>query len=181
MTPRFDPTRAIIYDLARGQLKDEEGAARVNLPVQLLLRLCEQAGEEASRDFAQALGGEFGRRIRDRMGEVAPKANVESWTEHLGGQFALVGLGDLSIETWGRALVVKITGAPKGTETLLGPTVSAALQRALGRDAVTIAFPDSDSTSFLVVSPETAGKASDLAAQGHSLGQVVEALHQGAA
>jgi hypothetical protein len=181
MTPRFDPTRAIIYDLARGQLKDEEGAARVNLPVHLLLRLCEEAGEEASRDFAHSLGSEIGRRIRDRMGDAAMKATIESWTEHLGGQFALIGLGDLSVERWGRALVVRITGAPQGSQQLLGLILGSALQRALGRQPVPIAFNDPESVSFLIVSHAAAAKAYVLAAQGQGLGQVVEALHRGAA
>lgn len=181
MTPRFDPTRAIIYDLARGQLKDEEGASRVNLPVSLILRLCEQAGKEATQDFAQSLGSEIGRRVADRMGQSANAASVEAWTEHLGGQLALVGLGDMSVERWGRALVLRVSGAPQGTEELLPTVLTAALQRSLGRDSTALSFNQDEGLALLIVSKDTANRARNLVAQGQGLGQVVEALHQGAA
>jgi|GEM_PF-495735 len=181
MTPRFDPTRAIVYDLARGQLKDEEGASRLNLPMHLVARLCEQAGEAAASDFAQGLGGEIGRRVADRLGEETGGASVEAWTEHLGGQLALVGLGDVAVERWGRALVLRVSAAPEGASALLDKVLSAALQRALGRDVAAVLFPTDGVASFLVLSPDAADKARSLAKSGSSLAQVVEELHRGAA
>src|SRR6187431_3768829 len=118
MTPRFDPTRAVIFDLARGQLRDDEGAARLNLPASLVLRLCEAAGAGGAGDFARGLGAELGRRVSDRLG--AGSGSVEAWAEHLGGQLALLGLGSLRLERWGRALVLRVTGVPGEFVPLLG-------------------------------------------------------------
>lgn len=181
MTPRFDPTRAIIYDLARGQLRDDEGASRLNLPAHLLLRLCDHAGHEGTSEFARALGAELGRRVADKLGSGKDAANVEVWTEHLGGQVALVGLGDMKVEQWGRALVLRISGAPPGMTKILEGVLEGALQRGLSRKATVIGFERDNETEFLVVSDETAPRIRALSQSGSSLGQVVEELHRGAA
>jgi len=181
MTPRFDPTRAIVYDLSRGQLRDEEGQLRLNVPFFLLERLCGQAGPEATRDFGQGLGGDIGRRIRDRLGAAAEQVDVSVWTEHLGGHLAVLGLGDLSLERWGRALVIRIVGAPAGASALLAAVIAGALQRGAGRNVELVAFDVEDSVALLVLSPETAGRARALREAGESLGRVVEQLHRGVA
>lgn len=181
MTPRFDPTRAIVYDLARGQLHDDEGAARLNLPVHLLLRLCEHAGPEGAMEFARALGEDLGRRITDRLGEAGASADIQAWTEHLGGQVALVGLGDLAVEQWGRALVLRVSGAPAGLDRLLESVLEGAIQRGLGRHVSLVGFTRAEQIEFLVLSPEAAQKARGMALNGAGLGQVIEDLHKGAA
>jgi hypothetical protein len=181
MTPRFDPTRAIVYDLARGQLRDDEGASRLNLPVHLLLRLCRHAGPEGSSEFAQALGAELGRRVTDKLGAGKDAANVEVWTEHLGGQLALVGLGDLKVEQWGRALVLRISGPPADMTKILEGILAGALQRGLSRKATAIGFERGNETEFLIVSDDAAGRVRSLAEGGATLGQIVEELHRGAA
>ena len=179
MTPRFDPTRAIIVDLARGQLRDDEGAARLNLPSHLLLRLCEHAGGEAATEFARALGDDLGRRIADRLGDERNNANIEAWTEHLGGQLALVGLGDLKVEQWGRALVLRVNGTPQGMTKILEGVLEGALQRGLSRQVKLVWFSQGAETEFLVLSPDAAAKALGMAANGSGLGQIVESLHRG--
>lgn len=181
MTPRFDPTRAFIYDLARGQLRDDEGASRLNLPAHVLLRLCEHAGPEGTSEFAQTLGAELGRRVADKLGSEKDAANVEVWTEHLGGQLALVGLGDMKVEQWGRALVLRISGAPDGMTKILEGVLEGALQRGLSRKATAVGFERGNETEFLVVSDDAAPHIRSLAKGGSSLGHVVEELHRGAA
>ena len=112
MIPRFDPTRAVVFDLTQGQLRDDEGTGRVNVPVEALLRLCAAAGPEAQKDFARGLGSDAGRRVARRLGDNAANLGSEAWVEHLGGELALLGLGNLAFERWGRALVVTVSAAP---------------------------------------------------------------------
>jgi hypothetical protein len=181
MTPRFDPSRSILVDLARGQLKDDEGAARLNIPAHLLARLCEQAGPEATKDFAEALGTDLGRRIQSRLGKFTEKASVEEWVEHLGGQLALLGLGNLLIEQWGKALVLRLTGAPTGCSRLGSGVLKGSLSRALGRQVDLVSFEHEDDVAFLVLSPDSAQKIRELANQGTGLGQAVDQLHRGIA
>ena len=181
MTPRFDPTRAIVYDLACGQLRDDEGASRLNLPTHLLLRLCEHAGEQGTSEFAHALGDDLGRRLADQLGDERTNADIEAWTEHLGGQVALVGLGDLKVEQWGRALVLRISGAPEGTTKILEGVLEGALQRGLSRQTRLVGFDRDGETEFLVLSSDAADRVRSMAQTGAGLGQIVEELHKGAA
>lgn len=180
-TPRFDPSRSILVDLARGQLRDDEDAARVNLPAHLLSRLCEQAGEHATRDFSSALGTELGRRIKDRLGNAVEKATTEEWVEHLGGQLALVGLGDLSMEQWGKALVLRVVGSPAGLTEVVSGVLCGTLSRALGRNISTVSFESEDGTAFLILTQSAAEKVQKLADAGAGLGEAVDQLHRGAA
>jgi hypothetical protein len=180
-TPRFDPSRSIVVDLAHGQLMDDEGTARLNLPAHHLVRLCEQAGEAAARDFSMALGTDLGRRIVDRLGDLKERASVEDWVEHLGGQLALVGLGDLTSEQWGKALVLRVKGSPKGLTQIISNVLTGALSRALGRAVAMVPFERNDDAAFLVLSPASARKIQQLAHDGVALGQAIDQLHEGAA
>jgi hypothetical protein len=76
---------------------------------------------------------------------------VDTVVEHLGGELALVGLGSLGLERWGRALVLVVDQSPLGAEgdglleALLEGALEAAAGRAvralrLGRDAVRARF-----------------------------------------
>ena len=181
MTPRFDPTRAVIFDLARGQLRDDEGASRLNVPYHVLARLCEQAGPDAASDFGRSLGQELGRRVQERLGRVPGGAEIGPWVEHLGGQVALLGLGNVQLERWGRAMVFRGTGTPQGGEALLAHVFEGALHRAFGRDVRVVRFGSDDDVAYLILSPRTAERAVQLQDVGQGLGQVVETLHQGAA
>ncbi|OQX70201.1 MAG: hypothetical protein B6A08_01635 [Sorangiineae bacterium NIC37A_2] len=178
MTQRFDPTRSIRYDLERGQLRDEEGTLRLNIPAALLLRLCESAGEAATRDFLSALGTDIGRRIQAALGQDLSAAPIESWAEHLGGQLALLGMGELLIERWGKALVLRVRGAPEELKGLIGVLLEAVLQRALGRELRLPGFSEGADAAFLVVSPSTSEEVYRLAGTGASLLRVIEVLHE---
>ncbi len=181
MTQRFDPTRAIVFDLARGQLRDAEGARRFNLPIELVMRLYRQAPDEVRQDFAQGLGSDLGRRVSESLGSEARSASVEVWTEHLGGQIALMGLGNLRVERWGKGLVLRLEGVASETFELVRNLLIGALQRALGHDVALVAFEEEQSVAFLVLSEQSALKAEALVQQGETLARVVESLHQGAA
>jgi len=181
MTPRFDPTRAVVFDLARGQLRDDEGAARLNLPASLVLRLCDAAGAAGTRDFAASIGAEVGRRVAERLGDEAQTASLQAWAEHLGGHLALLGLGNLRLERWGRALVLRVGDVPAELGVLVGGVLEGALSRGLSRSSEFVAFTGNGDTAYLVVSPATAERARSLRNSGQGLGHVIEDLHKGAA
>lgn len=178
MTPRFDPTRAIVFDFARGRMRDDEGETRLNIPATALVRLFEGAGEQSTRAFAADIGVELGRRLQSRLKGEATQAPLEVWADHLGGQLALLGLGDLSVERWGRALVFRVRGVPRDLEGLVGVLLEAALHRGLGKDVRLPGFSDHGDAAYLAVSPRTAEVVYRWAAEGAGLGQTLEKLHE---
>lgn len=178
MIPRFDPTRSVVFDLAQGQLRDDEGTARVNVPADALLRLCEAAGHDAVRDFGRTLGSEVGRRALRRLGDGAASASVEAWVEHLGGELALLGLGNMSAERWGKALVLALEGAPAGSDALLAAFFEGALQRALGRDVAAFSLGrHGELVRIAILSRSAADRAQEWQQGGASWVQILERLH----
>jgi hypothetical protein len=146
----------------------------------LLIELCQIAGEEAIRNFGRRLGTEAGRRVAERLGDGTKEASIATLLDHLGGEMALMGLGNLGVEQWGRALVMTVEGAPAGREgnALLAAVLEGAIQRAFGRDSSVVELlRDDDLLRLLVVSPATAESVRSQLGSGCSWGQVLATLH----
>src|SRR5450432_2379343 len=121
MTPRFDPSYALVFDLGRGQIRMANAGDRADVPSDALLMLCQGASVEVVLYFGRRLGTEAGRALLGRLGE-AGQASMEAVVEHLGGELALMGLGSLGLERWGQALVLSFVHSPLGAagDSLLG-------------------------------------------------------------
>ena len=176
-TPRFDPTHSLEFNLDRGSVKLSGSLERVLLPADALAALLRGADAETRRDFARRLGTEAGRRVAERLDAGA---NSEAVVEHLGGEVALMGLGALGVERWGRALVVTVTGSPlraAGDELLAG-LVEGALQRAFGRHTAVVALGRDDTlVRLLLVSSNAAERVRAWLAEGTSFGDVLGRLN----
>jgi len=176
-TPRFDPTHSLEFNLDRGSVKLSGSLERVLLPADALAALLRGADAETRRDFARRLGTEAGRRVAERLDAGA---SSEAVVEHLGGEVALMGLGALGVERWGRALVVTVTGSPlraEGDELLAG-LVEGALQRAFGRHTAVVALGRDDTlVRLLVVSSNAAELVRAWLAEGTSFGDVLARLN----
>ncbi|MEZ4230314.1 MAG: hypothetical protein R3B89_14170 [Polyangiaceae bacterium] len=110
---KFDPALALKFDLGHGTLSQVGGGARVVMPTDVLARLLEGASEEVCRDAGQQLGTDLGRRVASGLGD-SDQAPPERVLEFLGGEMALMGLGSLGFERWGRALVFSVVDSPLG-------------------------------------------------------------------
>ncbi|HEY2410248.1 MAG TPA: hypothetical protein VGI10_29790 [Polyangiaceae bacterium] len=178
VTPRFDPSYVLEFDLARGQVKVRDAGERLVVPVDALLALCQGAGSEAVRDFGRRIGTEAGRAALERLGDGAA-APIDAVVEHLGGELSLMGVGALGVERWGVALVVTFQHSPLGAagENLLAGLIEGALQRAFARDVVAAPLArDADQLRFLVTSRRGADKVRDLLASGMAWGDVLTRL-----
>lgn len=177
---RFDPSQAVKFDMGRGRIQLGGPAARVLIPSDALLPLLDSAGPEAARDFGRRLGTELGRRAAERFGEGA---SPDSVVEHLGGEAALVGLGSLAFERWGRALLLVITGSPLGAsgDGILAAIYEGALQRGLRRTvSIVPLMREADSARLLVASEAAADKVRGWLAAGEDWGAALAKLHGGA-
>lgn len=134
--------KPVEFDLPRGQVHFRGGSQRLLLPVDAIQHLCEAAGESAQRAFGRALGNGIGMSVTSRpmggdgSGQGAVRsASPAAFVDALGGELALMGLGSLSLERWGRALVIVLDGCPlRGCEAALGELLQSALEAATGAD-----------------------------------------------
>jgi hypothetical protein len=180
MAIRYNPSGSVSFDLVRGRV--DCGGDHVLVPADALVDLCRSAGDEAVSDFGRRLGTAAGRRVADRLGDTS-SATLEEVLEHLGGELALLGLGSLGLERWGRALVLTVEGGPFGQQLdpLLGAVLEGALQRAFGRDVRAAKLGREDrQVRFLVASSASAGKVSEWLGSGLSYGDVLTRLQQSA-
>ena len=179
---QFDPSRAVTFDLSRGRVALDQASSRVLVPSDLLLDLCASAGDDARKDFGRRLGTECGRRAADRLGDGRTEASLEIVLGHLGGELALVGLGNLGLERWGKALVMTLDGSPTGAagDTLLAAVLEGALQRLFGRDSAAVKLGrDGDLVRFLIASAKTAASVEQSLQKGSAWGAVLADLQQG--
>src|SRR5438445_11612548 len=99
-TPPFDASKAVTFDLSRGQIQKED-EPRMLVSAKALLALCQAAGTDATSSFAHTAGDAIGEAIArrfERAGGDTKGAPIEAIVEHLGGELALAGFGTLSIE-----------------------------------------------------------------------------------
>ena len=178
--PRFDPSQTVKFDLTRGQVSFGGSDARVLVPTDALHDLCRGAGNEAMRDFGRRLGTEAGRRAAARLIDGPANASMTDVIEHLGGDLALLGLGSLAAERWGRALVLTVTHSPLGSQgdELLAAVLEGAIQRAMARDVAVVPLHRDDALArLLVVSPSAATRVRAWIDGGTSWGDVLAKLN----
>jgi hypothetical protein len=183
--PPFDASKAVTFDLARGQIQKEE-EPRVLVSANAVLALCQAAGTDATAAFARTAGDSIGDAIArrfDRAGANAKGASIEAIVEHLSGELAIAGFGALSIERWGRALVLVIDRALGGSEgdRLLAPLLASAVSKAAKVEARCVRLSrDGDRARFLVTGPKGAEKVRDWLLAGLSWGEALVRLHPAA-
>jgi hypothetical protein len=186
----LDPKKAVTFDLANGQVRlgpSEEPEASdtrraVIVPAAAFSALIAAAGEVAARDLGRALGRGIGDRVRTRMS--VREAGVEQVTSELATELALVGLGTLAFERWGRALVAVVGAAPVEGATgdaFIAATLEGALAAASGRELRTLPLARmGNELRVLVANVATIERAHGLIAEGASWGDAITRLHGGA-
>jgi len=182
--PRFDPSHSVKFDLGRGSVHLEGTGPRLLVPPDALVELCKHAGSDSLTDFGRRLGTEVGLRITAHWGDSGQNISVEGFVEHLGGNLALLGFGNLSLERWGKALVFVVEGSPLAGQgdLLLGAMLEGALQRCMGRDGRAVLLGrDADHVRFLMVGAPGAEKVRAWLAEGKTWGDAIARLHEGGA
>ncbi|MCA9644806.1 MAG: hypothetical protein H6718_10640 [Polyangiaceae bacterium] len=156
---KFDPALALKFDLGRGTLSQVGGGSRVILPADVLTRLLEGASEQVCRDVGQHLGTDLGRRAGLAMGD-SDTAAPERVLEFLGGELALMGLGSLGFERWGRALVFSVVDSPFGTsaDSFMAALFDGAMLRLYGKTTSSICLGRVGKRVRFLVSGESAAK-----------------------
>jgi hypothetical protein len=137
----FDPTRAVRFDLSKGCISTANERA-VLLPVAALEEVVKAGGETAGAAVGLVLGTSCGRRVAARLGGVTQvnEAAIEAIIYELNGEISLTGLGSLSLERWGRAMVLVLEGAAASSDRMISATIEGALFAATGREVGCVAL-----------------------------------------
>lgn len=159
---RFDPTHAIRFDFERGRVTRVGASERLLVASDALVSLLKSAGPAAAANFGRQLGTEIGRLVSERFDSIE-SASLEEIAEHLGGELALLGLGSLAVEQWGRALVLRFDHCPVAREgaELLARVIEGAVQRALSRTVTAVVMAsDEDGVRIALLGDQAAERVS---------------------
>jgi hypothetical protein len=181
VAPSFDPTHTIRFDLPQGRVRaGGDGDPVLLIPCAALDDLVLSAPTEAVEVLGRALGSAIGRRAAARLAD--PKsASIEAFVTQLAGEGALAGIGVLSIERWGRALVVVVEKSPL-VGTLLAPLVASAVEAAFGRKVWSALLArDENAARILVASERAVERVREALASGTAWGDALAMLHGGKA
>lgn len=177
----FDPTKSVTFDLAKGLVRLDDDSPRLLVPVNALLALTKSVGPAATASFARALGESLGERVARRLAGIdSLRASApETVIDHLGGEMALVGLGSLSIERWGRALILVVDRSPLAQDdtSLLAGVLEGAIHQATGRAVRCVLLSSGTQCRFLITGEAAASKAREWLSSGVSWGEVLARLH----
>jgi hypothetical protein len=179
--PSFDATHAIQFDLGRGSVRSRaEQESILLVPASTLADLIATAPIEAAQAFGRALGAAIGRRARAGLSDVT-EASIEAVVAQLAGEAALAGMGVVSIERWGRAVVVLVEGSPLAS-SVLAPLVASALQTIFDRDIwCALLSGEGHPARILIASERGAERVRDWIASGVPWGAALTRLQGGTA
>jgi hypothetical protein len=104
-----DQDPALTFDVSLGQAHLGSGADRTAVAIVPLAALT-AAASALGREGATTLGHGIGRALGARA-KLDANLGVEAAVDVLGAAFSLAGLGTLSLERWGQALVIAVGGA----------------------------------------------------------------------
>jgi hypothetical protein len=181
--PPFDASKAVTFDLSRGQIQKEGTDARLLVSASALIALCRAAGGEPAATFARQTGQSIGAAIAarfERAGQSVGGAAIDAVVEHLSGELAVAGFGRLSVERWGQALVLVVDHGPStdaGDEllrALLGAAVAGAAK--LDLECVRLAR-EGERARFFIAGRRGAEKVRQWLGSGVSWGEALVRLH----
>jgi len=175
----FNANQSVRFDLAHGAVRAGASDDRLLLvPMAALVDLANAASPAAVEALGRSLGAAIGARAAARIGDVTG-TSLEGFVTQLAGEAALAGAGVLSVERWGRALVVVLDDSPL-PGALVAALVGAALDAVSGRKvATTLLSYEAHALRVLVSSDTAVRRVRDWMASGVPWGDAIAKLHGG--
>lgn len=175
----FNATQSVRFDLSQGAVRAGASDDRLLLvPLTALVDLANAAPPAAVESLGRAIGAAIGARAAAQIGD-ATGTSLEGFVTQLAGEAALAGIGVLSIERWGRALVVVLEDS-RLPGALISALIGSALDAASGRKVATALLSHEAQAARVLVSSESAvRRVREWMASGVPWGHAIAKLHGG--
>jgi hypothetical protein len=176
------PPRVLYMDVERGVVESAWGERVVLVTAEAIDMLANALGPAALPALGRSIGGAMGRAAARSLGgpEGVAEASLDAVAHALGLELALRGLGLLSIERWGRALILALDGPAIADDELNAQILEGALSMATARSTPCLPLGREGSVMrILVASVRTAARARGMLAAGLAWGDVLARLHSG--
>ena len=172
----FDPAAYYTFDLAVGAVRNRHGDRVLVFSADAVGPLVATAARHGDLTSVRTFGKRMGEYAAQSLSADAGSSAPELVLNHASGTLSLLGWGQLSLERWGRALVLRLDGAPDldggrlGLAALLG-----GLFTSLGGQDVAC-VPVGEASRFIVVHPQVAETVWTWTKEGAGLPEVVARL-----
>src|SRR5579863_9437366 len=167
------------FDLTTGQVNAGGDDRVVMIPLAALDELAQTAGVAAASRFARSVGMGIGRRLARRLDGGALGASLEAFVSGLALEVAVSGWGALSIERWGKAMVIVVEHAPAKEPSIVAALVEGSIAVAAGREVHGVALAGASPARVLVTGRDAAERARRWTTEGVVAAEVIARLHQG--
>lgn len=180
------------FDLEKGQVELADGEPQLMVPASALASML--AGHSGGRTLGRAIGVSAMGRVAMRMArgpsvegdgrrarEKIRAAALETIVELLGGELAIVGLGNLRVERWGEALLFVLDPHPldgRANELVCG-VFEGALASVTEREVVALVIDRAENQlRVLVANKKAIARAQRMVAGGAFFTEIVSKLHE---
>jgi hypothetical protein len=167
------------FDLAKGRVGTARGARVVLLSEDVLATLVAAAVRQGDLTSLRQLGHQLGNEASQMIGGSVAEADVEGVAQNAATVLALFGYGDLSVERWGQAAVLKLGHTPRldSDQLAVAALLGGMLTSLSGHEVACVPVGASgDESRFLVTAPEIAEQVWSWSRQGETLGTIVDRL-----
>jgi hypothetical protein len=137
---KFDPTHAVTFDVAKGTVKTGQDDRVVLVPKGALADVINAVGDVGARALGSAIGRAAGEHMLATMGSVQKirEAALDVVVTQLAGELSIRGIGLVSMERWGRAMVIAIDSPISTSGEFLAGVIETAFASSTGRDLKTV-------------------------------------------
>lgn len=181
MASSVDLSNAVRFDLSNGTVQLSDNERGLVVPASVLASLLKSASPDARGQIGRDLGAHIGRAMARRAGSAKSllDGGLELAATTLAAELAVAGLGTCTLERWGRALVVQVTGSPIEATDFVASVVEGALMAATGRSLACTTLSDAGGVRVLVASERGALRVRGWIEQGVSWSDALVRLQAG--
>lgn len=175
-TPFIDGSLRL--DLPKGSA-ELRGEPVVVLPAQALETLLRAAPSASRIDMGRDVGLAMGKNVSKRLGGSGGvrSASTEEVVNAMATEIALAGLGELSLERWGRAMVIGLSGGPLAKQSeLLAGLIGGAIEAATGSPASAVSIGDA---KYFVGNARACERLRSYITSGTSFGEAIARMQGG--
>jgi hypothetical protein len=176
--PAFDPNGAVRFDITNGAASDARGTKFVLVPASALEAL-DRTTPGALAHIGAEVGRACGARIIAKLGgdSEVRGATLDVVVTHLAGELAIAGLGAVSMEQWGKALVIVITNPNVNSDGFLAATLAGAVGVAVGREVSMVPIGrEGNVVRFYIGTQQTMVRCRSLVSSGKTWMEILAAL-----
>ncbi|MFO0737003.1 MAG: hypothetical protein U0270_14040 [Labilithrix sp.] len=176
--PAFDPNGAVRFDMTNGATSDVRGTKFLLVPAAALEAL-DRTTPGALAHIGAEVGRACGARIVARLGGESEVrgATLDVIVTHLAGELAIAGLGSVSVEQWGKALVVVLANPNVNSDGFLAAALAGAVSVAVGREVCMIPIGrEGNVARFYIGTQQTMIRCRSLVSSGKSWMEILQAL-----